>query len=340
MPRIPIPDDWDEITWDCHMIEWPSSPLWRGLLRGFVSTPCRGWYWDERSGDLLEALELGKEILERNPIDMSCEEVVTALNLIVAQLAAIDVNVETQITVSQEQNQAIDNQTTAIAQANSTASATASAYANATLISNILVDIRPLGGDLPELTEPEAEEAGISTTPIASEDKCAAAYWLTHTAREIFVWLDNEYIPFWFSTSNAALATLGLALKTAGFKVSGPLTPILLAGAALTALVEYVVYLEKELIADVVLGAMADFITDNFSDIRCLIYNDIGVLDTAGVLDGIINLASIAGAPVTIYPLIRSIFNLNNLSLVMFQSPFVSFPDLPPGEDCVECLGV
>lgn len=66
MMRIPIPDDWDGQNWRCVRVEWPDSPQWLALLRGLLSTPARGRWWDERSGIVTDAQATGREIYRRN----------------------------------------------------------------------------------------------------------------------------------------------------------------------------------------------------------------------------------------------------------------------------------
>ena len=66
MPRIPIPNDWSGDGWRCVRIQWPDSPLWIALLIGFITTAQRGWYWDERTGSIIDVKDVGLEIFARN----------------------------------------------------------------------------------------------------------------------------------------------------------------------------------------------------------------------------------------------------------------------------------
>lgn len=64
--NFPIPGDWDGESWCKWAVCWPDSELWRGFLRGLLSLPARGWTWDASTGDLMAAIETGKEIRAAN----------------------------------------------------------------------------------------------------------------------------------------------------------------------------------------------------------------------------------------------------------------------------------
>lgn len=64
--NFPIPGDWDGESWCKWAVCWPDSELWRGFLRGLISLPARGWTWDASTGDLMSAIETGKEIRAAN----------------------------------------------------------------------------------------------------------------------------------------------------------------------------------------------------------------------------------------------------------------------------------
>ena len=44
-----IPDDW-EGEYCCYAISWPKSPQWEAVLRGIVTIPRTGRFWDENTG--------------------------------------------------------------------------------------------------------------------------------------------------------------------------------------------------------------------------------------------------------------------------------------------------
>lgn len=90
--RFPIPGDWDGQSWCRWAICWPDSELWRGFLRGLLTLPQRGWTWDEKSGNLLDVIAVGREITAQNlplrGVLMSCDDsdLVTAFNNIALAL--------------------------------------------------------------------------------------------------------------------------------------------------------------------------------------------------------------------------------------------------------------
>jgi len=92
--KLPIPDDWDGTTYCDYAVCWPDSEKWRGILRGFITLPQRGWTWDERTGSVLDVQSIGRDITEFN-IDLrgclvACNDtgIADALNAIAVALAA------------------------------------------------------------------------------------------------------------------------------------------------------------------------------------------------------------------------------------------------------------
>lgn len=63
---LPIPDDWDEETWECICIAWPDSPKWRGILQGLLTYLTRGRAWSEDTGSVKAAQLIGEQIWEYN----------------------------------------------------------------------------------------------------------------------------------------------------------------------------------------------------------------------------------------------------------------------------------
>lgn len=87
MALIPIPNDWDGVSWCCSVIEWPSSDQWRAILLGQLTAPLRGRFWDGRSGTIVDAQAVGLEIYERNILG---GQMAGCLEDLGAQLAAIE----------------------------------------------------------------------------------------------------------------------------------------------------------------------------------------------------------------------------------------------------------
>lgn len=64
--RMPIPSDWDGDSWFCIQMQWPASPQYIALLAGVISQPSRGWWWNEKTGSVIDAQQIGLEIYNRN----------------------------------------------------------------------------------------------------------------------------------------------------------------------------------------------------------------------------------------------------------------------------------
>lgn len=93
--KLPIPQDWNGTDWCRFSICWPDSPLWRGLLMGFITYPKRGRSWDEKTGIITEAQVIGREIEALNiPLQeclMACNdasELAEAIRYLADKLAA------------------------------------------------------------------------------------------------------------------------------------------------------------------------------------------------------------------------------------------------------------
>lgn len=89
-----IPDDWDGVTFDCAIVNWPSSPLWKAIFNGLMTSPSRGRFWDGDTGSVTDAQEIGEEIIalnyQTNLEDfVGCTEISEQLSLILAQMGAV-----------------------------------------------------------------------------------------------------------------------------------------------------------------------------------------------------------------------------------------------------------
>ena len=91
--KIPIPDDWngeDTCTW---AVCWPSSPQWKAILFGLLSSPSQGRYWDEATGNIrftqATFLPFYNQNFNLSEVIMSCNDtnIADALNAIAAALA-------------------------------------------------------------------------------------------------------------------------------------------------------------------------------------------------------------------------------------------------------------
>jgi len=63
--KMPIPQDWNG-EWECIEVQWPKSVMWSALLRGLLTMPERGRFWDEKTGTIKDAQAIGRAIYDAN----------------------------------------------------------------------------------------------------------------------------------------------------------------------------------------------------------------------------------------------------------------------------------
>jgi len=88
MAQVPIPEDWDGLTTQCYVVEWPSSVAWRAILFGLMSMATRGRYWDGRTGNIVDTQNIGREYLDRF-IEMNGDGSMSCFDEIAAKLDCI-----------------------------------------------------------------------------------------------------------------------------------------------------------------------------------------------------------------------------------------------------------
>lgn len=77
MSEVPIPSDWDGVSWQCLTVEWPFSDDWTAIFTGLLTWPIRGRFWDGDTGTITDAQEIGRQIYVRNDygvFNMGCFE--------------------------------------------------------------------------------------------------------------------------------------------------------------------------------------------------------------------------------------------------------------------------
>jgi len=93
-----IPSDWDGQTFCRFAICWPDSPLWRALLRGLVTEPARGYFWDEKTGWIKDVLADFRQTLDHNlelpEVFMACNDqnIAEALQAIATAVVQASIN--------------------------------------------------------------------------------------------------------------------------------------------------------------------------------------------------------------------------------------------------------
>jgi len=210
----PIPDDWDGQTWECYLVAWPKSTQWGAILRGFITTPTRGRFWDANSGSITDAQAVGRLITEENA-EMQCNDLLTVLGEIRDKIADIDVTNQSQVTVQTNINNNVNLVATLISQAIaaqsqsqssvsiSVANAQAFAYAwsqsfaqslvGVSITNNYPSQLRPI---LPDVgSEPTTEEqTSTGITPVHADpsqtELCKRVFWLLDNVRQIILRID------------------------------------------------------------------------------------------------------------------------------------------------------
>jgi len=71
--KVKIPQDWDGETWFCLQLEWPASRDWIAVLSGLLTSPLQGRFWDERTGTVTDAQDVGWQIWSRNVPFTECD---------------------------------------------------------------------------------------------------------------------------------------------------------------------------------------------------------------------------------------------------------------------------
>lgn len=75
--KMPIPNDWDGVSFCDYVVRWPNSTLWRIILRGVCSNPSIAAFWDERTGDVPEVIEQFEEALNYLVDELRCETMIS-----------------------------------------------------------------------------------------------------------------------------------------------------------------------------------------------------------------------------------------------------------------------
>lgn len=96
-----IPDDWTN-EYCRYSVCWPNSPQWLAVLRGVLTLPATGRFWDEHTGTITEAQAVIRETFDTNlhlqEVIMACgdqglTQIAAALRLIAANQGCCVVNV-------------------------------------------------------------------------------------------------------------------------------------------------------------------------------------------------------------------------------------------------------
>ncbi len=360
MPQFPIPNDWDGETYECYMIEWPFSVQWNGLLRGLISTPTRGRFWDGSTGSIKDIQAVGEKILERNPVT-TCEDLVTEMMLLRLAVQNMDINSTAQIAIQTNIENNIDIVSTAISTSlaaqsnamivanniNATAEAVAFAWSQSmaknligvTIINNTQAQFRPIevGVDSP----PEAAEeapTGITATlePVDVTNICRRAYWIVANALDFFNYMEKQ-------RQSLASTTLGLmgvvadGLFVAGVRADPVSRRFLIPAAAILGFTHNILTLYRENIDPLLL--LNDWMNARYEDIVCSLAQGIESLeDTDALRERVLASAIGFGLSPSVASLAFIMFNYSSLAALYYVSPLLDpAPAIPVSERADIC---
>lgn len=349
MAQNPIPSDWNGQDWQCYILDWPNSVQWSGLLRGLITLPTRGRFWDGSTGSILNAQAIGREIENRNPI-MDCSEIVTALDAITAAINAIDVSQQQSLIVQQDISASatatasataalqatMKQQSIAISNSYAWATAFAQSTASVKIINQVSLECRPLQPGVTEPPQPQEEtETGITSTPQSSDadEICKRVFWLVYTVRTMFnhwfstsIWVQSSILSF--------LGSLSVGLSVAALKGNPSQKAILVPAAALLQAAHFLTQLYYEDLVQVCISDLSEWINNDFeciiADVVTGLTNEDSTLEIQAVIMGrylSYSGETFKGKFVNFLPLL---FNLGSLAAMYYvTSVWSGLPDIP-----------
>jgi len=94
--KMPIPDDWDSISFCRWAVCWPDSPKWKAILYGLIESPTQGRFWDFDTGSFITVREEFKPAYDYNfelkEVLMSCgSDTANALLAIASAISGLTV---------------------------------------------------------------------------------------------------------------------------------------------------------------------------------------------------------------------------------------------------------
>lgn len=313
--RHAIPDDWDGETFCRFAICWPDSTLWRALLRGLVTEPARGFFWDEKTGSIRGVLADFRQTVDHNldlpEVFMACNDqnIATALQAIATALA------------SQNSN----SNATAIAQCGGGGGS--SSVSNSTISVQAFVTLSdgtqwPVMGTQPIATiPPSGYPDGYADQVEYDADKCAKA---TKMANDFIASIEN------FATVNWATGVVGagviLACLVGLITVPYATIPLLLfalcGNIGITA----------------ALSAFADELQNRRQDLICILYEgdtvEIIIVEIAEFLDLVIAFIDpVAAIGLALKNIALWLMNGDTLNALFSSAAKQAYPDA----DCSSC---
>ncbi len=350
MSQIPIPDDWDGVTFVNHVICWPDSVLWKGILAGLVTYPTRGRFWDGATGSIVAAQAAGRQIIQQNTDSqgeiMGCSDIVTALQAIQQAVIGIE-NAQVNIEVSS------NSQATAAAQANailvdlSKQIAISQAWANSiaqstvgiTIENNVNITIGSVSPTKPPQAAQQTE-TGITTTPVPSNEICDKAVYMVDAGIAYFKAMQDLSFGIGEFTVNSIYGLLGDIFAAIPVYTAATLPQPLVSAGILAALA-------GEIYAQFLIGVFEasrdngyTYLTDRRESLICLLYDAANSGDETSVIRQAIesDVTASAGYSQQVANLVLGFFNPPLLALLYYVSNQVVIPATT--EDCDGLCGV
>jgi hypothetical protein len=95
--EVPIPDDWDGISFCRWSVCWPESVQWKAVLYGLIEMPNQGRFWDFHTGNFLELRNQFRDAYDYNfnlkEVIMACgdnglQDIASAINNVASAMNA------------------------------------------------------------------------------------------------------------------------------------------------------------------------------------------------------------------------------------------------------------
>lgn len=319
--EVPIPDDWDGLSFCRWDVCWPDSLKWKAILYGLLETPNQGRFWDFKTGNFLSLRAQFREAYDYNfnlkEVIMSCGDsgIAEAINNIAVALTL-------QANNTAEQNQILNN----ISLNNNVCCEQTIINSGGFVSGNVTQgsgEQIPIYGSQPPIAlEPNTFPSGFDSYAEYAADKCQQA---------------NLIVSGVIGTLRGlgALGTFnGVAL--AGLIVASIITGVIFPPSAIPIAAALIGILAVEV---TILAVVANEIEANRETWVCAIYNSEGaeaaLAVIADLIDGLIaTLETSSWIGFAIKQLLLLLFNSDTLNQAFSKVAHLVYPDA----DCSACL--
>lgn len=344
--KIPIPTDWDNETWELKLVCWPKSNQWQGIFNGILSIPVRGRFWDERTGTITDAQNIGREILKRS--DTLCDQIITELQRIATAIEAIEIHQqdieihsESTATATALQVDASLQLAGAYSQAQAWSNSIANNFLNVELTQNMVVNMLPECAPSTPPPPGQDSETGITDTPTGYTNGvlCDVSVAIVDATIQLIEYLADYYPVFAAGVQNSGFYIVRSALtwlatvRGAGHLVVPINSLIEIVGAIADASTRYV--------QETFWTAAVDYVHAHRQDFICILYNGAKAGDSTYLMhQEIVELVTVTSPPgyTQIAQMVVALMNVNTLATLYFDSPVITSP-YPSGESCEDDCG-